>query len=63
MVGFSESLTLTSINLPACLTGGSLANTGAVPQTAPCSQEERARDGSSDNHGDVFAVLSMRTTL
>ena len=27
MVGFSESLALTSINLPACLTGGFLANT------------------------------------
>lgn len=69
MVGFSESPAPTSINLPACLTGGSLANTwGCIPapKEPPFSQGlrvlGRANDGPPDTSGDVFAVLSLRTT-
>lgn len=69
MVGFSESPALTSINLPACLTGGSLANTWdciPAPKEPPCSQGKRvlgrAQGGPPGTHGDTFAMLSLRTT-
>lgn len=65
-MGFSESPAVPSVNLPACLTAASLANCAPAPKEPPCSQGERvlarARDGSPDTRGDVFAMLSLRTT-